>query len=175
MFSKFLEFVNVAKSHEVYSANNFLVAFNGETFANGLYRIFDSKDLAKWTEIVRKAFPKFSQEIKLFGFDWLGRIFAVDLDDDTVLLFEPGTGEVIHIPVNLVDFHNEEMPQYPQDCLAINFFNDWYKANNNYVLKHNQCAGYEVPLFLNGKDTMENLEISDMEIYWEIMMPLMNM
>ncbi len=29
--------------------------------------------------------------------------------------------------------------------------------------------------FLNGKDGIENLEVSDMEIYWEIMAPLINL
>ena len=66
------------------------------------------------------------------------------------------------------------MPEYPQDSVAATFFNKWHEANDYYVLKYNQCAGYKVPLFLNGKDVMENLGISDMEVYWEIMMPLIN-
>ena len=60
-------------------------------------------------------------------------------------------------------------------CLASEFFNEWFEANGNFVLPHNKCVGYKVPLFLNGEDDIENLEVSDMEVYWEIMMPLMNL
>lgn len=42
-------------------------------------------------------------------------------------------------------------------------------------LKYNECAGYKIPLFLNGDDIVDNLEVSDMEVYWEIMMPLINL
>lgn len=52
---------------------------------------------------------------------------------------------------------------------------EWFEANNNFVLPINKCVGYKVPLFLNGEDDIENLEVSDMEVYWEIMMPLMNL
>lgn len=31
-------------------------------------------------------------------------------------------------------------------------------ANDNYILKKNECVGYKVPLFLNGEDEIENLE-----------------
>ncbi len=57
----------------------------------------------------------------------------------------------------------------------LSFFNEWFEANGNFVLPHNKCVGYKVPLFLNGEDDIENLEVSDMEVYWEIMMPLMNL
>lgn len=33
----------------------------------------------------------------------------------------------------------------------------------------------KVPLFLNGEDELDNLEVSDMEVYWEIMMPLLHL
>ena len=175
MFSNFFKFVGLADNNKLKNIDDFLQEYEGQSFFNGLYRIFYASDVVKWTEIVHKSFPLYSSNIKIFAFDWLGRILAMDLENNTVLLYEPGTGEVIDIPDNFVDFHNSLIPKYPQDCLAFDFFNEWYIANNHYTLKHNQCAGYKIPLFLNGKDTIENLEVSDMEVYWEIMMPLMNL
>ena len=58
--------------------------------------------------------------------------------------------------------------------MSCSLFRDCEKQEH-YVLKHNECAGYKVPLFLNGDDVVDNLEISDMEVYWEIMMPLINL
>ena len=69
----------------------------------------------------------------------------------TILLLEPGTGEVLSIPVNFVDFHNTEIAEF-------------YK-----------CVGDKVTRFLNGEDVLDNLEVSDMEVYWKIMEPLINL
>jgi len=63
-----------------------------------------------------------------------------------------------------VNFHDSEIPQYHDACLASEFFNEWFEANGNFVLPHNKCVGYKVPLFLNGEDDIENLEASDMEV-----------
>lgn len=90
-------------------------------------------------------------------------------------MLEPGTGDVLSIPVSFEDFHNEEIVEYHEDCLASSFFEKWYSKNNCYKLNRNECASYIIPLFLSGKDTVDNLEVSDMEVYWEIMMPLINM
>ena len=175
MFSGFFEFVNVTNNTEVQSVDDFLRACSGKSFLNGLYRIHNTEDMTKWNEIVGKTFPQYMDKINVFGYDWLGRNFAIDLKKGTILLFEPGTGEVFDIPVDFEDFHNIEIAQYHEDSLASAFFNEWYEVNNHYILKHNQCAGYKIPLFLNGEDDVENLEISDMEVYWEIMMPLIHL
>ena len=142
---------------------------------NGLYRIHNKNDVKKWNEILKRAFPKFKNGIQVFGYDWLGRNFALDTQRDVVLIFEPGTGEILNTEENFVNFHDSEIPQYHDACLASEFFNEWFEANGNFVLPHNKCVGYKVPLFLNGEDDIENLEVSDMEVYWEIMMPLMNL
>lgn len=174
MFTAFLKFVN-DKRNNIESMDEFINKYEGKSFLNGLYRIHKSIDVAKWTEIIRKSFPKYKGKIKVFGYDWLGRNFALDLERDVVLLFEPGTGEMLNTQVNFVDFHNKEIVEYHDACLASGFFKEWYRANNDYILEHHQCAGYKIPLFLNGKDVKENLEVADMEVYWEIMMPLMNL
>lgn len=31
-----------------------------------------------------------------------------------------------------------------------------------------ECAGYRIPLFLDGEDSLENMEVSDMEVYWDM-------
>ncbi len=174
MFSLFLSFVGIV-DNSVQSVDEFLRVYDGTTFLNGLYRIHKSENVAKWIEILQKSFPKFKNKIQLFGYDWLGRNFALDIERNVVLIFEPGTGEILNTGKNFIDFHNNEITQCHDACLASDFFNEWFEANNNYILPVNKCVGYKVPLFLNGEDDIENLEISDMEVYWEIMMPLINL
>ena len=82
-------------------------------------------------------------------------------------MFEIGTADVLKIPCNFVEFHNQEIPLYNEACLASKFFNEW-KETHKQTLEHNKCAGYKIPLFLGGKDEVSNLELSDMEVYWFI-------
>ncbi|MBR3666804.1 MAG: hypothetical protein IKN66_06565 [Ruminococcus sp.] len=174
MFEKFLKYVNYDKSASYGSAQDFINDMSGKSFLDGMYRFFAKDQLEKWTDIVERTFQKYKDNIIIFAYDWLGRVFAVNKQTGKVLLFEPGTGEVLNIPVNIHDFHEEEIVDYSEDSLASAFFEKWFEANGRFVLPNNKCAGYKIPLFLNGDDTIENLEVSDMEVYWEIMMPLIN-
>ncbi|WP_047154991.1 T6SS immunity protein Tdi1 domain-containing protein [Aneurinibacillus tyrosinisolvens] len=147
-------------------------SYNGVSFGEGLYRLHDISKINFWDDIITQAFPEFSGRISCFGYDWLGRQFALDKErvhdgQPHILMFEPGTGEVLEIPCNFIDFHNDEIPNYHDACLASNFFAVW-KSKNNLVLNKTECAGYKVLLFLGGQDVVENLEKNDMEVYWYI-------
>ena len=172
MFKDFCEFVKVTNHRDAKDFDSFMTIYGGKTFLNGIYRVHQISDIEKWTNIVCEAFPAYKGRIKVFGFDWLGRSFALDTIRNTVLLFEPGTKEVLDIPANFVDFHNIEIAEYHEDSLASKFFYKWFETNNGFVLAHNQCAGYKVPLSLNGDDSLENLEVTDMEVYWGLMAQL---
>lgn len=76
MFEKFYKFAGVENQDIINSPESFLKAFSGATFKNGLFRIHDINDIAKWTKIVEDAFPKYKGNILVFGYDWLGRQFA---------------------------------------------------------------------------------------------------
>jgi hypothetical protein len=150
----------------------FLSAFQGETFGNGLYRIHKLEDINKWEQEISQAFPEFKRRICCFAFDWLGRQFSLDSEriengQPLIIMFEPGTGEALEIPCNFIDFHEIEIPSYHDACLASDFFKNW-KSSNPEEIKHSECVGYKVPLFLGGEDVIDNLVKSDMEVYWHI-------
>ena len=169
MFENFFEFAGIEKREDVNSPEAFLKIFSGATFKNGLYRVHNIDDMDKWTEIVEEAFPAYKGNIRVFGYDWLGRQFAENKQTGNTLLFEPGTGEVLNIPVDFVMFHDEEIADYSEDSLASEFFDEWFESDAGCDIPHDKCAGYKVPLFLNGDDNISNLELSDMEVYWGIM------
>jgi hypothetical protein len=121
--------------------------------------------------LVREAFPD-SNQVQVFGFDWLGRQFAVDSrgrrdEDPAVLLFEPGTGEVLEICAHFSMFHDGELIEFKNEALASHFFAQWRAAAGASV-GFSECVGYRVPLFLGGKDQVDNLEIIDLDVYWTI-------
>lgn len=168
MFKSFQDFMEIENT-QINGPEEFLKFYSGVSFKNGLYRIHRNEDFDKWTQIVESVFPKYKGKILVFGYDWLGRQFALNLNTGTVLLFEPGTGEVLNIPADFENFHNEEITEYSEDSLASDFFEEWYASEQGKALSHDQCVGYKIPLFLNGEDNLSNLEVSDMDVYWTLM------
>jgi hypothetical protein len=122
--------------------------------------------------VAEEAFPDFQKRIWCFGSDWLGRMFALDFARNEkaqylVLMLEPGTGQALEIPATFAKFHDQELVQYRDDVLAVNFYEDW-QTSGGVTPNFKQCIGYKRQLFLNGSDTIENLEVTDMEVYWSI-------
>jgi hypothetical protein len=153
-------------------------AYGGASVGGGLYRVHSPGNLVKWNRIVGEAFPKHQGRVFCFGYDWLGRHFALDAarrenGRPLVLMLEPGTGEALRIPVDLATFHNEEITRYRDEALAAGFFERWIGSGGARPLPE-QGVGYRVPLFLGGTDTVDNLELIDLEIYWGICGQLLN-
>lgn len=172
MFNKFLEYFGKRKqinySNDLY--NDFIEQLGGEKLGNGIFFVFKKDDISKWSHIISESFKEFNNKFKVFGYDWLGRCFGIDLREETkgnILMFEIGTNDVLEIPCAFDKFLEEEIPLYSEACLAESFFHEWTNYSK-IELEYGRCAGYKVPLFLGGEDTKENLEDSDMEVYWEI-------
>jgi len=156
----------------------FLATHAGGSYAEGLYRILNCVTIANWTKVVEEAFPDFRNRLFCFGVDWLGRMFALDFarrknGQWLVLMLEPGTGEALEIPVSFMEFHDEELVKYQNEALAVEFCNAW-RASGGVSPEFSQCIGYKTPLFLNGSDTIDNLELADLEMYWSIMGQLLS-
>ena len=157
----------------VFGLPELLNSLGGSSFAGGLYRIVHPKDLELWKRRVASAFPQFERRVVCFGYDWLGRVFALDSNRvegglPGVVMFEPGTGEALEIPSNLVTFHNIELQKFGEAALAISYFQKWLSMGGQRP-SITQCVGYKRPLFLGGKDDVENLELIDIDVYWHLM------
>lgn len=72
----------------------------GASFEGGLYRVHDAESGPLALQELRSAFPEYAGRATPFGYDWMGRHFAVDAGrtsesgEAAVLLLEPGTGDV---------------------------------------------------------------------------------
>lgn len=151
------------------SIRELLSSFNGASFNDGLYRIMPAQGIKTWNASIGTVFPGFRGRVFCFGYDWLGRIFAVDMRTERkgeVLLIDIGANEVLQIPCNVLTFHNEELVNNREAALAFSFYQRWRSIGAAPAT--NQCIGYKTPLFLGGKDDLENLELSDLDVYWTI-------
>lgn len=139
-----------------------------DLIALGAYRRLDDAGIAAIGDDVSAAFPEFAGRITIFGADWLGRVFARDsARGGEVLLLEPGTGEALEIPVDLAEFEASELIDNPDAALAWGFYKDWRDAGG-VAPGPGQCIAYRKPLFLGGDDTLGNLELADMAVYWSL-------
>lgn len=173
MFGEFLKFFNEQIEYQEKSSvyESFLECMEGQQFGGGVFMSFKKNDIMKWTKIIEEAFPDFAGQFKLFGYDWLGRCFGIDVQkgkQEKILMFEIGTKDVLGIPGNLWNFLNKEIPLHSDACLAMSFYEQWLKEGGLPVT-YGRCIGYKIPLFLGGADTIDNLEDSDMEVYWYIL------
>ncbi|GAA1225930.1 hypothetical protein GCM10009676_04740 [Prauserella halophila] len=57
---------------------DFAVEFAGATFGGGLYRVHDDASGVRVLKLISEAFPEYVARVCPFGYDWLGRQFAVD-------------------------------------------------------------------------------------------------
>lgn len=156
----------------------FMSKYAGLSVAGGLYRVHELEKIEEWNETVSEYFAEYRGRFSCFGFDWLGRQFALDrqrlLDGEpAVLMFEPGTGDVFELPVTFGAFHDDEIVNYHKEALASDLFATW-SGLHKAPLTHTECAGYKIPLFLGGEDDVANLELIDMEVYWVVVGQLLN-
>ena len=154
--------------------NELLTSFGGASFRKGLYRIIRAQDLVRWNARITLGFPEFAGRITCFGYDWQGTAFAVDTQrleegQPGVLMFEPGTAEILEIPANIETFHDALVIEDPDAALTANIYiEDWLAAGGAQPA-YDQCIGYKKPLFLSGEDDISNQELSDLDVYWHIM------
>jgi hypothetical protein len=149
--------------------------FEGKGFNSGIYRVLNTSDVEYWASILREAHPALEPNIIPFGYDWLGRVFAVNTDiqnteEPEILLFCPFTGDILQLPFSPLEFHNEILHE-PEDIEALlekELFDEFTSNNPCSLLAHNTCVGLNIPLFLNGNLDPENMKVVKMVSYWEI-------
>jgi len=125
-----------------------------------------------FTALAEDAFPQFASRINCFGADWLGNQFATDTGrtadgEPLVLLLEPGTGKAMAIPASFNSFHVHQLVENAEAAVALSFYKRWLAAGGA-APAYDQCVGYRRPLYLGGVDDVENLELSDLDVYWTI-------
>jgi hypothetical protein len=155
----------------------FFCKFEGSSFNDGLYRVYQIAEIQQWTQIVGNTFPLFKGKIICYAYDWLGRQFALNLnqildDEPSLLMFDIGTGEILEIATSFQDFHNL-IVDHTDEILALNLFTQCKIAIGN-TIKSDECIGYKIPLFLNGKEEISNMEITSMKLYWELFGQIFN-
>jgi hypothetical protein len=150
-----------------------LQMYEGASFNNGIYRIVRCGDIPFWTSCIAAVFPELSQRIVPFGYDWLGRFFCLDMENDEdstphILLFSGLTNEVMTIPTNIVEFHEKILIEQSEAALEVERFSNFLTSSNISDLNATSCADMIVPLYMGGAYSVDNMKLSELAISWEI-------
>lgn len=143
-----------------------LKSLGGSTFNKGLYRLHTVESSNIWAKVISEYFEEYSNKLYPFGFDWMGRQFCLQKGTDLLLMFDPATGEDFSFRQTLSLLHNEDFVADTDNMLAEVLFNKIRDFYNIDKLNYDSCLGYKVPLFFGGKDSIENYELQDLEVYW---------
>jgi len=150
------------------SLKDLIYECNSSSIGDGLYRIHSIDSSIHWAVIIEKYYPAYLGKLLPFGYDWLGRQFCIHRDRaDLILMFDPSTAEDFQLEESLLDFHNGDLVSDRESILSDPLFNEVRRFLNFKELLSDECVGYKVPLFLNGKDLNDNREKVKLEVYWE--------
>lgn len=165
--------ISICNSRGIHGWEQLFFQFSGASFDSGIYRIFNIEEVEVWSDLIVGTFPSYKGQVLPFAFDWLNRVYCVDFDrvensQPLVLLFSHLTDEVLEIPANLVDFHNEVLVKSKVDVLEPEFFKEVLRQNKIQQLNFSDCIEMKLPLFLGGQYLPINMGIRDRVVDWDI-------
>jgi hypothetical protein len=149
-----------------------LKRFAGTTFGGGLYRVATPKQMRGATDFIKTAHPGAAGKTLGFGYDWMGNIFAIDVSRRAragfaVRLFLPGSGEILETEADVLTLHEHEFAEDREGSLSEILFKSWLETAGA-APGPDQCVGFKKPLFLGGEETIANLELCDLDVYWTL-------
>lgn len=122
-----------------------------------MFRVVDIDNLTYFNDLVKSCFLEVSEDIRVIGFDWLGRIFvSANKDNSKIYICDSGAHEILEVPLNILEFLNNEIPEYSNELFSTDFYNE-YLSKGFDIPEYNQCIGYKIPLFLGGLDDISNI------------------
>lgn len=108
------------------------------------------------------------ESLAAFAYDWLGRLYVLESAKgpvgSVVARVEPEIGELTETGVPLGEFLNEFLVDDFDDVVATGLRSE-YLGSGRPKPGPGQIVGYEVPLFLGGSDSIENMAPVDFRVY----------
>ena len=139
----------------------------GRSYENGLVRIHTVDSSEYWTELVVEYFTEYQDKVHCFAYDWCARQFALGHKNNelTIYMFDPSSGEVYELESDIISFFNVDLVKFRNDTLLED---DFKSLVGSMILDLNKVYGFKKSLFLGGEENLDNMELSDIEVYWEM-------
>lgn len=155
---------------------DFLKSYGNKTFDNGLYRTHSLDSAIKWTRLLEEYYPEFKEKIRCFGYDWEGNMMVQKIEgkESVVMIFECSTGDYFELEQTITGFHEEDLVDYKDDTIHEEKFLLVTSHLGISSISRNDCIAHRISLLLDGEDVAENMEVTDMEVNWELQQQIMD-
>ena len=140
----------------------------GATFNNGLLRFHNAASAELAQQNLYEFFSDRASELTPFAVDWRGRHFCrVQLDgEDMALRADSAFNEASPLTdyAGTVAFLLDDPGA--AEFLEEAVMQEAFAALQIFGLPFTDCIGLKVPAFLGGEETIANMEVNDMDVYW---------
>lgn len=142
--------------------------WEGVTFRHGIYRVHTAESAATAKAMANEMFTGIDDSKFFFAVDWKGRQYCWSADVKSVFIYEPAYGEAFDPEMSVAEFHNRLLFEDDGELLCPGEFEQWRDASGVTDLPFDKCVGLTVPLFLGGAEDLDNLSMTDIEVYWSL-------
>lgn len=149
--------------------------YGGKVFDKGLLKIHTFEYVKTWTKRMKDDYFKNElkeqnlQDIICFASNWQGCMYCVNGENNTIVYFDPATCEFFKADgISINDLFDDVLVDGEYDIIAEDYFKelcDYLKFDN---LKYEDSFGHKQYLHLGGEDDVENYEIVNTEVLWEL-------
>jgi hypothetical protein len=148
----------------------------GRSFNQGVLRFHDATTGPNYRELCFAAFPELASidpDADVLAFDWHGRQYLTALPngvgDVQVLIADIGAG-TLEILVGVVEFAAVLKMDNMRDFFDGQLYDQWRASvgRPGAGLAFTDCVEFTMPLYLGGAETVDNLQLIDLDVSWTI-------
>ena len=155
--------------------NQLFFEIGGYSFENGAFHVFEKNEICEWADTIKTLFPSVDICIPV-GRDWLNRVYAIKHGNDFsshVILFSHITDEFFSLGVNIRQFFDSFLIEEYENLLDMAIFGDFVEGNDIKLPLVQSGIQMKTPLFLGGNYSVDNMELIDPKIDWDIVTQLL--
>ena len=150
--------------------------YGGYTFNNGLFRIHTFEYVDKWTALMTEYFEDEENPFDMicFAANWQGIMYCVDKTNSKITYLDPATCEWFSADHSLQLFFDEILVSGEYDIIFEDYFDRVVAYLKFEKLDYEDSLGHKIYLYLGGNDEVENYEVVNTEVLWELQVQLVD-
>lgn len=146
--------------------------YGGDVFNKGLFKIHTFEYIQKWTNLITKNYFKKEiegQELICFASNWQGCMYCVNSENNLITYFDPATCDFFSADnTSITNFFDDVLVDGEYDIIFDDYFKDVIRYLKINKLNYDESIGHKIFLHLGGEDSIENLEIINTEVLWDL-------